>query len=182
MPLVGINSYIIDFSVLPTNDPKKIILLDQSTYIATPKLPLIEVTLPGFTGAVQIPYTPNSIITLNSDSLGLTEPCDYDYLADLPDGVYQITMMICPYTDLYNKQCYLKCTNLQNQFRDLLLNLDINCKCLDEKKLEEEMVHIDILIQSAIAESSVCNLQKATAKYISAYNAVQRLTKKLNCK
>lgn len=182
MPLVGIESYIIKFSVLPTNDPTSIVLLDQSSYIQTPQLPLLEVTLPGYTGAIQIPYTPNSIITLNSDNLSLTDPCDYDYLADLPDGVYQITMMICPYTDLYNKQCYLKATQLENQYNNLLLNLDLHCKCLEENKLEQELIHIDILIQSAKAESRICNIQKATQKYQAACKAVESLLRKLNCK
>lgn len=182
MPLVGPTSYIIDFAVLENNNPKTIVLLDQSSYLTPAQKPLLQVTLPGFTGSVQVPYAPNTIITLNSDSLSLTEPCDYDYTAELPDGVYEIIMMVCPYNELFNKQCYLKTTQLDVQYRNLLLNLDINCKCLDEKKLKEQIIDADILIQSAKAECSICNIEKSMQKYRTAVKLIESINKKLNCK
>lgn len=180
MPLIGIDTYKIDFNILETNNPKIIALLDLSNYLTVPNKPLLFVTLPGFTGHVEIPYIPRSIITLNSDDLKLTEECDYDDLADLPDGVYQIRMAVCPYDELHSKKCWLKTTNFDCQFQDILLNYE-NCDCLDQSKLKETILDVDILIQSAKAEINRCNIDKAVSKYRTALKKLENLEKKLNC-
>jgi len=180
MPLIGIDTYNIDYYILPTNDPKTITLLDNSHYLSLPEKPLINVILPGFTGSVQFPYIPGGLITIDSDSLDLTENTDYDYTADLPDGVYQITMKVCPYDQLYNKKCYLKTTKFDEQFQQLLLCITPDC-CEDQRKLKDEIVDIDILIQSAKAEVNLCNVEKGTLKYQVAVKKLQNLNKKLNC-
>lgn len=182
MPIIGIDSYSIDFVVLETNNPKTITLLDQSRYLTDAEKPLLSIIVPGFTGHVEIPYYPNTLITLTSDDVGLTEPTDYEDLADLPDGIYQITMKVCPYDELYSKKCHLKSTLLQCSYQKLLLGLDSNSSCIDNKKLKEEIIDIDILIQSAKAETNICNVEKAMFKYQAAVKKIENLNKKLNCK
>lgn len=182
MPLVGIETYNIDFLIFESNDPKTITLLDRSRYLSTPEKPVLDITLPGYTGFIEVPYTPNSIITLDSDSLQLTEPCDYDELADLPDGVYQITMKVCPYDELFMKKCFIKTANLQALYQNLLIGLDLPCTCIDEQKLKKELIDIELLIQSSKAETTICNVEKATLKYQTAFNKIQRLIKKVKCK
>ncbi len=182
MPLIGINTYTIDFDILESNNPKKLVLLDQSNYLTYPKKPLLDVYLPGFTGYVEIPYTPNTIITLDSDSLQLTEECDYDNKADLPDGIYQIVMKVCPYDELFKKQCYLKTTQFECQFEKLLLDLDTSYYCIDVTKLKEAIIDLEILIKSAKAEVRRCNLNKGLDKYKAAVKKLNTLNKKLNCK
>ena len=181
MPLIGIETYKIDFAILENNNPKTIVLLDQSHYLDVPEKPMLFVTLPGYTGHVEIPYVPNTIITLDSDSLKLTEECDYEELAELPDGVYQIRMGVCPYDELYIKKCYLKTTKLDCKFHNLLLSYD-DCECMDEKTLKSQIVDADILIQSAKAEIGMCNVEKATSKYKIALSKLNSIDKKLNCK
>lgn len=181
MPLIDIESYIIDFVFLEGNSRKTIDILDKSNYLDDPEKPLIAVTLPGFTGHVEVPYITGGIISLNSDNLGITSSCEYADYADLPDGVYQVTMKVCPYDELFNKKCYLRSTQLELMYQELLLNVG-SCDCIDEKKTTNELIEIDILIQSAKAETSICNVQAATTKYQIAMNKVMNLTKKLNCK
>lgn len=192
MPLIGIDTYIIDFAILETNDAKSITLMDKSHYLTTPEKPMIAVTLPGYTGYIEFPYTPytpitpftpNTVIVINSDTLSLTDGLNYEScLRDLPDGVYQITMKVCPYNELFKKQCYLKTTVFDNQFAEMLLNIDINCGCLDENILRDQLLDIDILIQSAKAETRICNVEKATDKYRMALAKLNSLITKLKCK
>lgn len=181
MPLIGTQSYNIDFYVLESNDPKTIVILDRSNYLDQPELPLIEVIIPGFTGFVQKEYIPNGLIVLNSDSLDLTEACEYETTADLPDGVYQITMKVCPYDELYNKKCYLKTTKFYEAYQNILLNFDIADTSYNQDKLKQDIIDLDILIQSAKAEVNRCNVDRGTQKYQTALRKLLSINRKLNC-
>lgn len=181
MPLIGDQTYNIDFYILESNDPKTIVLLDRSTYLDAPEQPTLKITLPGFTGSVNIPYTPNGINVLNSDSLNLTEPCDYDATAPLPDGVYQITMQICPFEQLFNKKCYLKVTQFYAEYGKILLNFDVTNNTYDQDKLKAEIIDMDILIQSARAEVTNNSIERGVKKYQAALKKLASIKRKINC-
>lgn len=181
MPVIGLETQLIDFLFLDTNDPKIIVLLDRSVYLTTPEKPLINVIIPGFTGSVDFAYTPSSLIVITSDTLGLTYSTDLGTTSDLPDGVYQITMKVCPYDEFYTKKCYLKISCFQKEYEDLLRTLDLKCECLEPKEVEKELIDIEILIKSAQAECNICSVEKATCKYQAALKKLRALAKKLNC-
>lgn len=179
-----INTYSLDFYILDTNDPKSILLLDRSNYLFEPENPKLFIVPPGYTGEINIEYPgiKNSIIEINSDSIGLTENCNInEEFANLPDGVWQITMSVCPYEELYNKKCYLKTTQIECKLQDILLRFD-DCGCLPDKEFKNLIVDIDILLQSAKAEVSICNIENATKKYNQALKLLNQIEKKLNCK
>lgn len=175
MPMIGLSVYNIDFFILDNNNPKTIVILDQSSYLDTPEKPVYSIKLPGYSTGVVIPYTINSINIINSNILGLTSAVCNDELNNLPDGLYEITQMVCPYDELYKTQLLLKTTQLECKYKKFLLNLD--CSNLNEK----DIIHIDILIQSAKAEAEYNNKEKAIEKYQAAVLAVQQLIKKINC-
>jgi hypothetical protein len=181
MPTIDIDTYKIDFLILESNDPKVLVLLDRSNYLSNPEKPKLEVTLPGFTGHIEVDYVINGVTVLDSDVLKLTEACEYSELADLPDGVWHITQKVCPYDEMFTKKCYLKAQTLQNSFNDLLISLDNNCNCVDMAKVTRDIIEIDILIKSAKAEIAYCNAQKATEKYNIAARKITKLSKQLNC-
>lgn len=181
MPVIGISSYNIDFAILENNNPKTLVLLDQSTYLSTPDKPMLFITLPGYTGHIEIPYLPNTIITLNSNTLKLTELDECDSLLDLPDGIYLIKMGVCPYNELFNSKCYLKTSNFDCRFQNILLNFD-KFKCLEVEKLKEYILDIDILMQCAKAHTNICDLINATNKYNTALKKLTFLENQLNCK
>lgn len=182
MPSIDIQTYKLDLIFLKNNDPKSIAILDQSTYLSDPQLPLLQVIPPGFTGALQVPYAPNTITILNSDNLTLTDVTECGDLMDLPDGVWQITQMVCPYDELYTKKCYLKTTQFDNAFSNALLNYREDLSFIDKNEYEKSIIEADILIQSAQAETYFCNIDKATQKYKKALSIVNNLNKKINCK
>lgn len=176
MPLLDINTYKINFLALSSNDTKTIVLVDTSNYLSFPEKPLLDIVPPGYTGFIQVPYTPNSVIVINSDTLNLTAQCDYSELSDLPDGVYQITMKVCPYDQLYTKKCFIKTSLLESQFQNLLLGMKD-----DSVKTKKEIIDIDVLIMSAKAEANVCNIESATEKYNIASKKVNSLLKIIDC-
>lgn len=179
--LIGTQTYTINFYIIESNDPKTIVILDQSNYLDQPEQPTLDVIIPGFTGSVSKEYIPNGINVLNSDSLDLTEQCEYDTTADLPDGVYQITMKVCPFDQLYNKKCYLKTTKFYEAYQNLLLNFDITNNTYNQDELKRNIIDLDILIQSAKAEVSQCNVDKGVQKYQAALRKLLSINRKLNC-
>lgn len=181
MAILNIDTYKLDFLILDSNDNKTIVILDRSNYLDVPEKPIVEVTLPGFTGRVELTYNINGLTVLDSDSLCLTQTCEYSNLADLPDGVYQIKIKVCPYDKLFFKKCYIKTTFLENLFADAVLSLDNFCE--DElPKLKENLIDIDILIKGAKAETAYCNVENGIKKYIAAFKSLEKLINKLNCK
>lgn len=181
MPVLDIETYKIDFLILESNDPKVIVLLDRSVYLDNPEKPLLEVTLPGFTGYIEVPYNINGITVLDSDVLKITESCDYDYLADLPDGVWHIRQKVCPVDELFESKCYLKTQRLQEEFNALLLTISESCyDGVDKTEVNNDIIDIEILIKVAKLEAGRCNAQTAIAKYNAANRKITRLFNKIN--
>jgi hypothetical protein len=180
MVLIEGQTYRIQFDIIDSQDERSIVVLDRSVYLDPPQNPILSIILPGFTGSIDIPYNPNDITIINTDALGLTDSCDYDNPpAPLTDGIYQITMQICPYEDLYCKQCYLKVSSLLNRFNKLLREIGGDC-CIDMTKTNEILLDIDILINSAKAETAVCNVEQASAKYKLASDLITKLNNQTN--
>ena len=182
MPVIDIQSYKIDFSVLDDNNPETLIILDKSTYLDVPEKPLLDIILPGYTGYVEVPYTPSTISLYDSDSLSLTEPCEDGSTSGLPDGVYQIKMKICPYDDFFTDKCFLKSSKFNYAYQTLLLQFDTLSTCYNQQDLKVAIMDLDILIQSAKAEADRCNVERATYKYNAASTKLAAINKKLNCK
>lgn len=181
MSFLGLDIYEIDFFILDNNNPKTLVIFDQSHYLDNPEKPIYSIKLPGYNTYVTLPYVINQINVLNSNLLGLTHAFCHDDLSDLPDGVYEIIQSVCPYDTLFKKQFYLKTTKLSCKYDKLLLDLDLHCKCVSKKELESELISIDILIQSAKAEVSVGNVEKGQEKYLCASEKIDLLNKKLKC-
>lgn len=181
MAMLGFDVYEIDFFILDNNNPKTIVILDQSNYLEIPEKPVYGIKLPGYNNTIIVPYIIDKINIVNSNTLSLTNAPCHTALMDLPDGVYEITQMVCPYDQLYKTKLYLKTTKLECSYDKLLLDQNFNSTCLPINILEKELIHIDILIQSAKAEARAYNPIKAQNKYTAALEAINQLQKKLNC-
>lgn len=164
--------YKIDFAVLDTTDIRNITLIDRSVYLDKPEKPMLFITPPGFTGHVEVPYRPNTIIEIDGEDLALSEI--------LPDGVYQIRMGVCPYEELNRKICYLKHTQLDNRIRNLLLAYK-GCSCMTDRQFKDGLTDAFLLTASAEASASICDIEKAAAKYRTASKTISNVEKKLNC-
>lgn len=182
MPLITDVTYCINFLILESDDPTTIVIQDISSYIGVPEQPLIDVVLPGFTGYVSNSYNPGGLKVLDALSLDLIceDTCSGQVL--LPDGVYQITMKVCPYEELFKSKCFLKTSIFNRDMSSFLLKIDRALQCYDVDKLTNELLEIDLLIESAKAEAKICNVEVATHKYQHAVKKLSKLIDKVNCK
>lgn len=181
MPLIKSSSYNIDFYILQNNDPKSVAILDMSEYIDQPEKPKVDVILPGFTGHVSVDYVPGSVLIMDSDMLDLTSECDYCDKPDLPDGVYQITMKICPYDELYKRKCFLKTTIFFNSLQEILLQTNLDDNSYQNRQFKNDILDLYLLIHSASADVARCNVQDGVKKYDAAVRLLNQINNKYNC-
>lgn len=104
----------LDFQVIPTNDPKILMVADNSKWgILTDRTAIIEVTVPGFQDPCVHYLGQNQINEFTSLTLGLNcyDDCKTPY-NDLPDGVYNITIKGSPSDYNFNRK-YLKTDSIR---------------------------------------------------------------------
>lgn len=83
-------------------DPKFITITDFSVYndeVETTNA-LYRITIDAFNQYVDIPYTPGTVMNINSNLLKLTAGA-YSGLCDIPSGLYTINQSVCPNDKLY---------------------------------------------------------------------------------
>lgn len=177
--MLGLDIYEIDFNILENNNPKTLVIFDQSHYLNDPEKPIHRVKLPGYNHYVTIPYVINQINVLNSNLLGLTNTTCSKDLIELPDGVYEITQAVCPYNELYNTKLYLKTTKFDCNYKKVLLSIKCDCTITDEVALE--LALIDILILSAKAEVEKGFKENGFDKYQCAVEKLNKLQEQINC-
>lgn len=100
----------IDFKILPTLDPKIIMVADNSDWFsAEDKQATISITPPGSTKAINNIFAKHKVNTYNSSNLGLEciEQCKEKEYAPLSDGIYKITLKSA-YQGLEKTRYFLK--------------------------------------------------------------------------
>ena len=114
---LGIEQNILDFDIYDSDmNPKTFIIFDKSYYMDKyPENPIIDVTPPGFTKSVSIPFIPREYNIINTGNLKLA--CGD--ISDLPDGVYVFRLSLCPNETLYVCKTYLRTTLLEYKYHDI---------------------------------------------------------------
>lgn len=177
---------IIDFEILDIDNPKIIVFLDASEYLAdNPELPILEITLPGFNNHFVVNITPKQINVLNANTIGITKTLQAkdDCLPDLPDGVYKFMYRICPYDKIFLCKYYLRTVLLNIKIKELYKLLEFSdCSFLEDAKLKSKLLDIDQLLVAAKAFAEDGNNKKASNLYQLADKIVNDLIKKLTNK
>ena len=168
---------ILDFQIVPTYDPRLIIVYDNSYWASIADKPsIMEVTLPGYTNSVVHYFEKNQVNTFNSINLNMNCPsgdCNEDFeLNNLPDGIYHLKLIGSP--DTYNiSKYYLKTSSLQ---------LDIDSLYImkaDDEKVFDKIQKIESIIKYAEAALRKGNINLSSVLYKKAKKEVDRL--KENC-
>lgn len=151
---------IIDFEVLETNNPKKILIGDSSVWEHAKDIEAyFYITLPGSSKKIEKVFNKNSIMTFNSKNLDecQEECCEKEY-KDLPDGVYKFKLQ-SGFEDIFKEKYYLKTDNLQKEIgRKLIKNYDKN-----DESFKEAMFNVWYLIEvskSYMVEGDIPNTNK----------------------
>lgn len=168
----------IDFQILPTFDPKVILVVDSSEWLHIEDKPsIIEVILPGETKSIIHYFDKRKVNIFNSFNLGLSCPtCPSESeLVELPDGIYHFTVKGSPDTFLKERQ-YLKTDKTRLELDEFILSLSSNDP---SNELIEKVNKINFILEAAESSTRVgdfCSAQELLFK-------AQKMIKKLkNCK
>jgi hypothetical protein len=158
-------------------------VFDTSVY--TELLPVtcstLQVTVPGFTTAENIPFTPGSSPVLTACGLGLQNTnCDTELYA-IPDGIYIIKYSVSPNDVLYVEYNHLRITKALNRYTSILCDLEL-AACEPSEKIKKKLDKLNEIknyLDAAKAKVEYCH---EPDKGMTLYNYAIKLLDKLECK
>ena len=116
----------LDILVIPTYNTYTLGIADASTYDTDPPVvtaPTIEITIPGFSTPVFLPFVVNDFNVFNSTSLGLSAVGDP--LIPLPDGIYYLRYTVTPAYENYVEKNIMRTELIQDKFDSAFMKLDM---------------------------------------------------------
>lgn len=175
----GLHSHYLDFEVIPTGNSKVIVFLDCSDYFKQPDSPSLEITVPGYNVPFTVPIEFSKANTFNTNTLGITSRLNGSTPVDLPDGIYTYKLKIQPYNVLYRIKNFLKTDILDSLLEKVYSSVECTTDIIDNPQLKRELVDIHILLESAKANATYCNLDKSKKDYSLALKKVEKLHKNI---
>lgn len=170
---LGIRKHQLEFDILDTGNIKTLVFADGSSYYGQPDRPLLQVTLPGYNKYFVVNVVAGKINTFNSNTIGMTETLGSSDLADLPDGVWTLNYMICPYDKIYLQKYHLRTTTLESKLDMVYNDYDLSdCSVQEDEKIKADLVDIMLGIASGKANARQGYVKKASEIY-------QRIDKKV---
>lgn len=175
------NSTKLSFNIIDTHSCKTLGIYDTSFYnsLQTIANATLQIISPYDSEPVELDYYKNAFITLNSNSLGITNVLDFDHLVELPDGLYTGKISICPedkfwYEKSWYRTCLLDC-KYDKAF--LKLNLDTCNSCFSPEKIGK-LENARIYIYGVKTNANQCNFKEADKLYKAANKILDNI---LNC-
>lgn len=156
----------IDIDYFPTRRLRSLGIVDYSHYDSKIVVnPAIFIKIPGFQNSIKLRFKPEEINLFNSNNLGLTSASNMEELANLPDGIYQVSYTGVIDSKEFKKEInFLRVDKLQNKLKESILKLNIT-DCNTEKSNILKLQETQFMIYSAIANAEDCNLEKAISLY-----------------
>lgn len=136
---------------------------------------IYRITIPNFNKYVDVAYTPNTVLHVNSNLLMLTNTADVQGLCDLPSGIYTIRQSICPNDLLFKESIFF---NMLNEVKKLA---QLVCE-IEEKSLLIELYDIrnELYLAKTLAENC-CKEDKAVSLFNQSSKAITKLFNNCNC-
>jgi hypothetical protein len=160
---------ILDFLVINTYDTKTLGIADTSVYDTDPpnvSAPTMQITVPGFTSPVSIPFNVNSFNVYNSIILGLSP---FPVTNPLPDGVYFMKYSVAPSTTNFVEKNIMRTAVIQEKFDSAFMKLDMmECDSAIRTQAKVVLSSINFMIQGSIAAANNCAIDTANKLYMQA--------------
>jgi hypothetical protein len=159
----------LDFLVINTYNTKTLGIADISVYDTDPpnvNAPTMQITVPGFSSPVSIPFNVNSFNVYNSIILGLST---FPTMNPLPDGVYFMKYSVAPATTNFVEKNIMRTELIQEKFDSAFMKLDM-MECDSAIRTQSKVVLNSIwyLIQGSIAAANNCAIDTANKLYAQA--------------
>ncbi len=172
----------LDILVIPTYNTYTLGIADASTYDTDPPVvtaPTIEITIPGFSTPVFLPFMVNDFNIFNSTSLGLSGVGDP--LIPLPDGIYYLRYTVTPAYENYVEKNIMRTELIQEKFDSAFMKLDMmECDLAIKTQSKVNLNSIYYMISGSIAAANNCAVDTANTLYIQANNMLNNFIRN-NC-
>ncbi len=158
----------LQFSILDdlVNNPELLVISDDSSYIETPILPIIQIRFPGFTEWSEHLIVPNQLNRFTTVQLKHSKS-----LIAFPDGVYEIRYSISPHTKLNVTKGYVRSVQFKKSFISYLEKIGVNDAVAIDKVWQ-----IELYLQAAKANAENGDLNSAKLNFQQAEKELKRLT------
>ena len=159
----------LDFLVINTYETTTLGIADTSIYDTAPpsvSAPTMQITVPGFTSPVSIPFNVNSFNVYNSIILGLST---FPTTNPLPDGVYFMKYSVAPATTNFVEKNIMRTAVIQEKFDSAFMKLDMmECDSAIRTQSKVVLSSINFMIQGSIAAANNCAIDTANKLYMQA--------------
>jgi hypothetical protein len=160
---------VLDFLVINTYDTKTLGIADISQYDTDPPVvvaPTMQITVPGFSTPVSIPFNVDTFNVYNSITLGLST---FPATTPLPDGVYFMKYSVAPAATNYVEKNIMRTEVIQEKFDNAFMKLDMmECDSAIRTQAKVVLNSIWYLIQGSIAAANNCAIDTANKLYAQA--------------
>lgn len=158
----------IDFDVLETNNPKKLMVGDTSPnwLHAEDKPAYLYITLPGSKREHIFTFKKGGIQVYNSNNLGLSDvkdSCSGGEYVNLPDGIYKLKLQ-SGYEEHYVDKYYLKTDIIEKEVAKSIVRNALNPSA-NNQNFRDKMFEVDWKLRVAKSFMMECNINEASVYY-----------------
>lgn len=158
----------IDFDVLETNNPKKLMVGDTSPnwLHAEDKPAYLYITLPGSKREHIFTFKKGGIQVYNSNNLGLSDikdNCSGGEYVNLPDGIYKLKLQ-SGYEEHYVDKYYLKTDIIEKEVAKSIVRNALNPSA-NNQNFRDKMFEVDWKLRVAKSFMMECNINEASTYY-----------------
>lgn len=150
---------------------ENLVVQDHSYYLTTPERPKLQIQLPGYTSKWMFDFSPEKINIFNSYSFGLSTSSS---LTELPDGLYTLVYMICPYDQLFHTVYHVRQCKAQCKWDTFLKQSFDSCYDLSPE-VNKLLNRIEYLMKGAEVFARDCEPEKAIELHQKAVELLERL-------
>lgn len=172
----------LDFLVINTFNTKTLGIADISVYDTQPPVlvsPTMEITIPGYTVPVSLPFIPQDFNVYNSVILGLSNLAQGNQ--PLPDGVYYMKYSVAPAYLNFVEKNIMRTERIQEKFDNAFMKLDMmECDSAIRTQAKVNLNSIYYMIQGSIAAANNCAIDTANKLYVQADRQLDNFIKN-NC-
>lgn len=160
-------------------------IVDTSVFLTSPAptCQLLEVTLPGFSTAIQFgedTILPGFMINLTGCDLGIqTVNCGTTY-CDLPDGIYIIKYSVSPSDYVYVEYNHLRITAALYKVQQILCELDLGA-CDPPDQVKAKLNQVTLIRRYLDAAKAMVEFCHQPEKGMSLYRYAIKLLDKILC-
>lgn len=167
----------IDFQILPTYNPKTILVVDTSDWAHIEGKPsIIEILLPGEVKPVVQFFDKYKVNKFNSTNLGThCETCSGKKVehVNLPDGIYHFTVKGSPDKFSLTKQ-FIRTDNTRLDLDSFINSVNLNCNDFS-KDIIDRIQKINFFIEAAESNTRMGNYCEAQETLFKAQKMISKL-------